>query len=172
MKLIIDPLDPESIEQALKEVRKLRDKLDDYPEKLLSAVADEAARKAEEGFGNATYTGVNDVKVRTELSQDEVKIIAEGENVAFIEFGTGIAFEEHPYGASMGLTHGSYGKGKGANPKGWVFKGEPGNAYTKELKNGVYWTKGHPPSRAMYEASKLIKEDISEIAKETWKDGK
>lgn len=171
MKIVIDPLNLKSIEDALSEIQKLRKKLEKYPEELLEALTDEAARKAEEGFGSATYTGENDVRVARTVSGDEGIVRATGENVAFIEFGAGISFEEHPYGASMGLTHGSYGKGKGANPKGWVFKGEPGNAYTKELKDGVYWTKGHPPARAMYEAGKLIKEETPRIAKEIWKNG-
>jgi hypothetical protein len=169
MKIIIDPLDSESVEEALREIRKLKAKVEAYPEKLLNAIVDDAARKAEEGFAGATYTGKNDVRVTTEVNNNEAVIKASGENVAFIEFGTGVAYEEHPYGASMGLTHGSYGKGKGNNPKGWVFKGEPGNAYTKELKDGVYWTKGQPPARAMYEAGKLIKEETAMIAKEVWK---
>lgn len=168
-KIVVDPLDPKSIAEAINEVKKLRAKVEKYPEHLLSVIVEDASRKAQEGFSAATYTGVNDVRVSTSVIGNEGKVIATGESVAFIEFGTGVAYEEHPYGSSMGLTHGSYGKGKGANPKGWVYKGEPGNAYTKEVRDGVYWTKGQPPARAMYEAGKYIKDEAGRIAKEVWK---
>lgn len=119
-------------------------------------------------FAQALYTGVNDVAVEVKrVSDTQYQVIASGETVLFIEFGTGISNPTLTEPSGLTYPHGTYGKGKGANPNGWVYVGEQGNAgQPLKDKTGVYKTKGVPPARAMYDASKDMRKEIAKIFRE------
>lgn len=122
----------------------------------------ENTERIQEEFSSALYAGDNDVVVRYEMNENEAKIIASGSSVLFIEYGTGVAYPEHPTGK---YKHGTYGKGLGANPKGWYYYGSAGNlgevpANPELAKKGLIHTKGNPPAAIMYNAEKRIREQI------------
>lgn len=163
-------LSRKGIEQAQKE-------LQDYKRELLEArlstfvkrLAERGVTVAQARFASAQYDGTNDVTVRYEVDGAKATIYAEGNAVAFIEFGTGVKYPTHPSGM---FSHGTYGQGKGANPNGWVYKGEPGTAGTEltdrngKVREGVYRTKGNPPAMAMWGAV----EEMSAVITSTWKE--
>lgn len=113
------------------------------------------------------YAGTNDVVISVEPTATGYKVVATGQAVLFIEFGTGILNPEHPQSSEFGFSHGTYGKGKGANEKGWIYVGEQGNA-GQPIREGVYRTYGNPPAKAMYYAAKDMKAEIYTIAKEVF----
>lgn len=163
MKITIDPFDRKSITAAIK-------KLEQY-ERDFKAKESEFVRRLKElgvsvattGFSMADYDGINDVLIAETQSGPRALVIAYGETVGFIEFGTGVRFREYD---SAGLefkppAHGTYGKGKGKNPKGWYFKQHEGAA-------GRH-TFGNPPAEAMRTARDTMIEQVTQIAREVWK---
>ena len=119
-------------------------------------------------FTNAMYAGKNDVEVEVKrVSSTHYQVIASGETVLFIEFGTGINNPELVEPSGLTYQHGTYGKGHGADPNGWVYVGEQGNA-GQPIREGVYRTYGNPPAKAMYYAAKDMKAEIYTIAKEVF----
>ena len=163
MKITVDPLDSKSIREAIR-------KLDQYEKEFKTKEAEFVRRLmelgvsvAETGFAMADYDGINDVLIAETQNGSRAAIIAYGETVGFIEFGTGVKFREYN-SSSTEFTpppHGSYGKGKGANPKGWYFSQGIGAA-------GRH-TFGNPPAEAMLTARDAMVERVAQVAREVWK---
>lgn len=166
MKITIDPFNPASIAAAVKAVEQyekdFRTKVAEFTRRL----AEIGVRVASAGFETADYDGTNDVSVTMEQIGDRVAVIASGETVGFIEFGTGVRHPEWvdsrnasgaPYTPPA---HGTYGKGKGANPKGWYFSPSPGASQH---------TYGNTPAYAMLTARDEMVENVTRIAREVWK---
>ena len=159
MKIVIDPLDPKSIDKAIAQIKAYERQFDAQVTEFVKRLATLGLTVAKVGFDTADYDGENDVVVRMEQSGTTATIIASGETVGFIEFGTGIKFPEWTGSSTTGYTpprHGTYGKGKGANPKGWWF-------------GSSYHTYGNRPAEAMLTAREVMIENITRIAREVWK---
>lgn len=154
------------IEDVQKRIASYQNELPERIDRMLERLATIGATEARINFSAAMYAGKNDVEVEVvPVSKTKYQVKASGESVMFIEFGTGILNPEHPQSAEFGFQHGTYGKGKGANPNGWVYVGEQGNA-GQPVREGVYRTFGNPPARAMYDAAKEMRSEIYNIARE------
>lgn len=163
MKITIDPFDKKSIAAAIKQLEQYKKDFLVKEELFVRRLAEIGVSVASAGFATADYDGENDVQVRMEFAGNRATVIAEGETVGFIEFGTGI---KHPEWDNSGMAytpppHGSYGKGKGANPKGWYFSVGEGAA--------ARHTYGNPPAEAMRTARDTMIERITQIAREVWR---
>lgn len=156
-----------NLDKVISRIENYRKELNDKVNRLLERLSVLGAYRARVLFTNAMYAGHNDVEVSVETTTTGYKVVATGSVVLFIEFGTGISNPEHPQSSEFGFSHGTYGKGKGANENGWVYVGEQGNA-GQPIKNGVYRTYGNPPAKAMYNAAKDMKAEIYNIAKEVF----
>lgn len=158
----------ETIKHLERTKRNLGIKVHDFLDRL----GQEGYKVANAKFANALYAGLNDVQVSLKWETDtELHLIAEGEAVLFIEFGTGTLYENYPGELPDGVVeHGKYGKGKGAKPP-WIYKGEPGNAgqiiYHK-MDGHIVRTFGNPPARAMFDAGQEMRNRIAEIAREVF----
>lgn len=160
------------LDKVIKRLDKLADELSNY-KILLEKLAEIGVDVAQAKFTRATYDGTNDVKVHSEwINDNTIQVIANGHAVTFIEFGTGVTYsEQHPLASEMGAIRGSYGKGKGRRSS-WTYygvKGTNGRFIRSSDKGDVYRTHGNPPARAMYLASKEIKQKILDICKEVFK---
>lgn len=188
----INVFDSSSIDKAIKELKQIQKKLDEGCKTLVELLADIGVKKAQANFDVAIYAGDNaEVKVTSKISKNGKTYIAtvsaNGENVGFIEFGTGINFEfpysDMPdYETSIPM-HGTYGKLQGANPYGWWYKGSPnGNMplgteqavrYTKKygevIKKGTMHTYGNPANSSMHNAYMELQNEISRCVKEAFK---
>lgn len=164
MKLEVGIGELDKIYDALNALKK---KIESKTNELVSRLATHGVYVAGVQYSSAIYSGLNDVTVEAEISGNKATITANGQAVLFIEFGAGILNPEHPKGAEMGFMHGTYGKGKGANPKGWAYVGSPGNN-SQEIRPGVYRTYGNPPAMAMYNSAKELKQMYVDIAKEVF----
>lgn len=156
-KITID-LSAKSIDSAIKEVRKYKAWVLAKEKELRLRLATLGASVASIRFSTAIYNGTNDVTVRVEDDGSMATIYAEGESVAFIEFGAGAKYGYgHPQAGKFGVGPGTYpdGKGNWDNPKGWYI---PGGEHTY----------GNPPAQAMYGAVQTITEQITMIAKEVF----
>lgn len=155
-------------------VDKVINRLDSYkrqiPSKmnlLMERLATIGAYRARADFSAAMYAGENDVEITVNPIANGYEVVASGKSVLFIEFGTGVINPEHPKSGEFGFSHGTYGKGKGADPNGWVYVGEQGNA-GQTIREGVYRTRGNPPAKAMYNSSEEVRRRIQEIAREVF----
>ena len=108
-------------------------------------------------FAEAPYVGKNDVSVRIDDTGSVAVIYAEGQSVAFIEFGAGAKYGYgHPQAAEFGVGPGTYPDGKGHwnDPKGWWYGGQH--------------TYGNTPAMAMYLAVQEMTAQLTEIAREVF----
>lgn len=155
--------------EALRVVEEYQKRLTDKTNELIHRLAEIGVEVARAGFEAAPYDGIKEFSVTFEdRDTNTVAVIATGRTVLFLEFGAGVYYpDSHPY--ANGMVHGTYGKGKGANPY-WFYTGQPGTA-GGELAYGhinTTITHGNPASMAMYEAHKRVKEDIVRIAREVF----
>ena len=162
MNITIDPFDKKSIDAAVKQLEKYKKDFLEKEAEFIRRLKELGVSVASAGFATADYDGVNDVLIAETQNGNRAAVIAYGETVGFIEFGTGVKYPEWD-DTGMDYTppkHGTYGKGKGANPKGWWFSTSPGSAQR---------TYGNPPAEAMLEARNSMVEQVVQIAREVWK---
>lgn len=163
MKIVIDPFDRKSIDNAIKEVKRYKQEFEAKEKEFVRRLAELGVSVASTGFAMADYDGVNDVQVTMEQGGGSAVVTAFGETVGFIEFGTGVKYPEWD-ASGMEYTppkHGTYGKGRGKNPHGWYFKQSDGAA--------ARHTYGNQPAEAMRTARDVMVERVIQIAREVWK---
>ena len=157
--ITVDPLSRNSIQDAIKELKKYKKWIADKERELRIRLATRGATVASIQFARAIYSGTNDVSVRVDDTGTVAVIYAEGSAVAFIEFGSGATYGYgHPLNSEFGTGPGTYPDGKGHwdNPNGWWF-GSGQHTY------------GNPPAMAMYSAVKEITENLTKIAAEVFR---
>ena len=162
MKIKINPFDKSSIDSAIKQLQEYKKDFLAKEQIFVKRLAAIGVSVASTGFAVADYDGINDVTVRLEWNGNKATVIAEGETVGFIEFGTGITNPEWD-NSGMDYTppkHGTYGKGHGKRPKGWYFSPGAGS---------VQHTMGNPPAEAMRTARDVMIEKVTQIAREVWR---
>ena len=169
-KVISFSLGTKGINYAIREIEKYKvdfqKKVDSYRERI----ANEIATNASLNFGSA----VIDDRVRGGPRKPNVHVsvndtgsiavvIADGEDAVWCEFGAGVyhngsvGSSPNPYGAELGFTIGSYGKGYGkANAWGYYDDGE------------LVITRGTPASMPMYNAVQEITKKAIKIAQEVF----
>jgi hypothetical protein len=163
MKITIDPFDKKSITAAIKKLEQYEKEFQLKEAEFVRRLKELGVSVAQTGFALADYDGVNDVLIAETQSGPRAAVIAYGETVGFIEFGTGVKFREYD-SSSTEFTppaHGTYGKGKGANPKGWYFSQGEG-------AHGRH-TYGNPPGEVMLTARDVMVERVIQVAREVWK---
>ena len=141
---------------------------------LVERLAKMASAKAQSLYSSALYAGTNDVK--TDYKMDgklSAVVTAEGEAVTFIEYGTGMYPEPPADMNEQGYTHGTYGKGHGANPP-WYYYGEQGNTPDTMVvrddpsKGTVVRTFGNPANLCLHLAKQHVEEQLVNVAKEVF----
>lgn len=162
MKIVIDPFDPNSVKKAVSLVKQYKQDFLAKEKIFVQRLAEIGVSVVTSGFATADYDGIKDVQVTMTQSGTSAAVIAFGETVGFIEFGTGIKYPEWD---NLGMEytppkHGTYGKGQGKNPKGWYFSNGKGSAKH---------TYGNQPAEAMRTARDVMVERIVQIAREVWK---
>lgn len=159
MKIVIDPFDGKSVENAIAQLRQYEKWVLEKENLLRQRLATLGASVASIEFSRAIYSGTNDVSVRVDDTGRTATIYAEGSAVAFIEFGSGDRYGHgHPMNAQFGTGPGTYPDGKGHwdDPNGWWFA------------HGQH-TFGNPPAMAMVHARDAIVEQLTRIAREVFR---
>lgn len=163
MKIVIDPFDKKSVDAAIKAVKRYEKDFREKEIEFVRRLKEIGVSVAETGFALADYDGENDVLIAESQNGTRAVVIAYGETVGFIEFGTGVKFREYDSSTTEYTPpkHGTYGKGRGKNPHGWFFKQGEGAA--------ARHTYGNPPAEAMLAARDEMIQRVTEIAREVWK---
>ena len=160
-KTIQVELSNSGLKNAVKELRRYSAWVQNKEDELRSRLAMLCATVASIQFSRAIYNGSNDVSVRVDDTGSVAVIYAEGESVAFIEFGSGKKYGYgHPQATELGFGPGTWsdgpdGKGHWDDDRGWWY-GSGQHSY------------GNPPAMAMYSAVKEITENVTKIAKEVF----
>lgn len=160
-KTIRIELSDSSINNAIKELRRYSAWVQSKEAELRSRLAMMGATVASIQFSRAIYNGTNDISVRVDDTGSVAVIYAEGESVAFIEFGSGIKYGYgHPLAGEFGFGPGTWsdgdeGKGHWDNEHGWWY-GSGQHSY------------GNPPAMALVKARDEIVENVTRIAKEVF----
>lgn len=163
MKIRINPFDKASIDQAIKQLKEYERDFEIKEKEFFRRLAEIGVTTARGIYSIADYDGVNDVTVALVEKSNGYDVVAAGQSVGFIEFGTGV---NNPEWDNTGMDytppkHGTYGKKLGANPKGWYYTPNPG-------AKAVH-TYGNPPAEAMRTARDQIVENVIRVAREVWR---
>lgn len=163
-----------NFKSVIRSLEREKGKLEKKVHNFIERLGQEGYKVANAKFATALYAGTNDVKVELKWEDDlTLHLIANGDAVAFIEFGTGVIAEPYPKQVEGITPRGQYGKKKGAHPP-WFYNGDPGNlGHQKRRRDGtsdpnVVVTWGNPPARAMFDAATKMKWEVRNIAKEVF----
>lgn len=157
MKRITYTLDVQSIDAAIKELRSFQRWVEERLDVLCQRLAEVAKTEIAVGRG---YTEGGEVEVYTLPVQNGYQVVAAGEAVFFLEYGTGTLAGTGEYlGVPPVSTHpGSYSDSMGAG------------TYSEWVNNGMVgvYKYTHAPRSGMYYGMKAAKESIMQIAKEVF----
>lgn len=157
----INGISEATINATVQELRRYAEWVERKENELLTKLAEHGKNVASVKFATAKYDGTNDVSVRVDSTGSVAVIYAEGEAVAFIEFGSGAKegyghpqAGEHGFGPGTWST-GESGKGHWDSPNGWYYE------HGKK-------SHGNPPAMAMYDAVQAMTAEITTIAREVF----
>ena len=156
-------LDKQDIDRAIKELRAFKREFLKREKRLIEGLAEIGLKEASVRFTTAMYDGTNDVSVHLDKANNGYVIVADGQAVAFIEFGAGVyhnTSEPYPNPRPDGIVGiGEYGKGMGKR-KAWGYKNDDGE---------VVITRGNPAAMPMWYASEEIKNSVLKVVKEVFR---
>lgn len=177
-KVNIDLRDPSTLDNVIEELDKFCEVIDKLTLAVVKRLVDEGVSIARVKYASAIYAGTNDVSVEGRMIDDHTGVIsANGNSVLFIEFGTGITKADNPMEraevSGNVMPHGWYGSGRGANPKGWFYKGKmPDNAPsgTEPARNrdGIIHTYGNDANSCLYFAREELEREFKRIVQEEY----
>lgn len=155
-------LNEKSITKAIQEIERYKKWVKEKTDMLTERLALIGAKEASVRFANAIYDGDNDVEVEVNPISNGWAIVAQGQAVAFIEFGAGVYHnpsEPYPEPRPNGIVGiGEYGKGKGKS-KTWGFYDDSGE---------LVLTHGNPAAMPMWYASEEMRRELLKIAREVF----
>lgn len=166
-KININPLSYSSIQKAINELEEYKKWVVRKSEELTERLATLGATVASLNFSRAVYNGINDVQMSVEPIENGYKIVASGQAVAFIEFGSGARYsgsypaektEVDPAITKPGSWSDDGGEGHWNAPGGWWLPKEKGGGHSY----------GNPPAMAMYYAAREVEDKIKAIAQEVF----
>ncbi len=160
MKIKINLLNSESVKEAIFKIDKYKKSLPEKANRIVTELAKMGAQIVEYSYSENIY---EDYEVSCIVNGNSAMIIAEGDDVVFLEFGAGVLTNDYTEGMETeGLPPiypGSYSETEGLkmfSRYGYWF--HAGKKYT-----------GLVPMRGFYFASKEIKEQAVEVAKKVFK---
>lgn len=158
MNIQVNGLDPESVRNAVTELRQYQSDIDGKMRQVCEKLAHIGQVRASVGFSNAIYDGTNDVSVTAEPFDNGWKVRASGHATLFIEFGSGTIGYGHPEPQEYGpgtWSDSESGKRHWQDPNGWYY------AHGRK-------SFGNPPAAAMYYAEQDIRREIETVVKEVF----
>ncbi len=166
-----------TLQKAIDAIEELEERINQKTKLFMERLAEVGITEARANFDTALYDGHNDVKVDSTpewVDEETLLIKAQGQAIAFIEFGTGVWNTGwHPKAVEHGAHRGEYGQGKGQN-KAWGYYGDPSqaNSGTAHIVDGskgtVIVTRGNDPNYCMYDAGQAMRREVERIAKEVF----
>ena len=148
------------LNEAIRKVENLHKTLPERNKRFLERLAEIGAKVARSSFYEAGADGI--VTGFEWRGENTLVMYAQGKEVAFWEFGTGVYYnptDPYPIPRPAGVKGiGEYGKGYGKR-RAWAYKEESGERVV---------TRGIPASKSMWEGYKSMRDRIGEIAREVF----
>lgn len=161
-KVIQFSLNKADIDRAIGEIEQYKREFLAKEKQLLEGLAMIGLKEASVRFTTAMYDGTNDTNVSLNVISNGYSIVAEGQAVAFIEFGAGVyhnTSEPYPNPRPSGVVGiGEYGKGKGKQ-QAWGYKDD---------NDELVITRGNPAAMPMWYASEEIKSSVLKVVREVF----
>ena len=175
-QISLDVLDPKSIDAAIEQLESYAAWVEDRTAEFLHRLAQEAVPLAEEFIDKCESDGEKGtIAVKAVyLSDGQIAITAEGDQILFLEFGTGVQTypDDHPDKPEEIVGRGEYGKKKGRQ-KTWGFKADgqtPGRyGWNPKTTADVILTHGIPAQKPMYFTVQEVERIAEAIAREVFK---
>lgn len=168
LKKITMRLNSRDISKAIKELKKYRTSLNDKNELFIKRLAEIGIpvieQRINEARGDSSKEHLTHIEVNRFGNYAQAKLIVQGNDIMFIEFGAGIHYNTspgdslHPKGSELGYTIGSYGKGQGKRDS-WFYYADSGEAVMSH---------GTEATMPVYSASVEIRNNMIRIAKEVF----
>ena len=188
MQIKIDIYDPSTVTAAIRELKKRQTWVKKKTQLFIRRLGEIGVDDADYWYNSnlTQLAGTKDIqtKVKYDFSGTHytATVIAQGEEVLFVEFGEGIFYPDDyearddlaPNSAPVHL-HGFMGKGKGANPKGWIYVGNPEpynprGTFRPKGRKKIMRTKGSPATPAMYLTKQGLMRQMDKIVWEVFHD--
>lgn len=163
-----------SISKAITEVEQYRDRVKKSAEEIarrLSLMGYDVAYQIMSGhiYSGATLNSLTIV----EKSPTKFVLMAGSKALLFFEFGAGVIGYGHPLAGKFGMGPGTFPDQKHAlDPNGWWFPTDDPNLILRKDKDGQGWghSYGNEPHMPFYEASRKMRDDLLQVAKEVMRD--
>lgn len=160
--ITINLLDPESIAKAVREIDEYSQWVQQKADALAKRLAAYGLRQVRIGYNAAVYDQDKDIEVSVENRGDNTyAVVAEGHDVLFLEFGSGIKYGAgHPLDSEFGYGPGTYpGQTHVPDPGYWWYTGKDGKSH---------YSVGNAPSMVMYLTANELRNELVSIAKEVF----
>ena len=155
-------LGAKEIDRAVRKLNRYKQEFLAREKRLIEGLAEIGLKEASVRFTTAMYDGTNDVSVHLDETKNGYVIVADGQAVAFIEFGAGVyhnGSEPYPNPRPKGIVGiGEYGKGHGKQ-KAWGYMDE---------NDELVITRGNPAAMPLWYASEEIKNSVLKVVKEVF----
>lgn len=100
-------------------------------------------------------------------------LMAASKAILFFEFGAGVSGGGHPLAGDFGMGPGTYpGQTHAFNPNGWWFPTDDPNLIVKTNRDGQGFghSYGNPPHMPFYNASRRMRDDLLDVAREVFQE--
>lgn len=167
-KIVINPLDPDSIAKAIKELEKRKEHIHKCVENLVRLLTKLGVEKARDLV--PVDTGVAQASIIGYFDEAEgIGIIRAGGYCKYIEFGTGVRGRDspHPSAEYKAIMQWAYNSGATIfttkdGREGWFYPADDGS---------WRFTEGMQSRPFMYETAQYLKREAQRLAKETFSGG-
>ena len=159
LNIEVNLFDQASLKRAAEQIRAYEKRFREKQEIFVKRLADECVKVIQAKYAPPQpYAGQQvDIEVNAVFEGLSATIVASGETLLFLEFGTGVTHREASYGP---FKHGTYGQGKGRQ-KIWGF-------YLNGDKESLVLTSGNDPIEAFPAAERRIEEIFANVAREVF----
>ena len=166
MKIKVNPLDPDSIDEAIAEIERYETFVAEKAQELVRLLKELGVEKAKELV--PVDTGVAQASIIGYMDEDK-GIIQAGGYCKYIEFGTGVRGlgSQHPSPEYLAIMQWAYNSGATIfttkdGREGWYYPADDGS---------WRFTEGMPSRPFMFETAQYLKREASRLAKEAFING-
>lgn len=168
-RIVVDPYEPKSIDEAIKEIKKNKQDLQKKAKMVCKRLAEVGLSVARIYFIPEAWSGNADVTLTVEPMSNGYKLVADGEDVLFMEFGAGVTaglgYDTKEIAPPVDISIGSWSR-EHSGPFWKTWQKNPATAHW--YYNGRAFD-GIAPQMGMYHASKESKAQIEKVVKEVFK---
>ena len=162
-EIVFNAFDIDGLRQEARRLETLSERMEEIGQEICRRLAEIGVEVASLHYANGWIDGNNEVEVTTRPTENGCAIVASGEDVFFLEFGTGVS-------AGNGYDTSEITPPVSIEPGSWS------ETHSKQFSEKGYWHYGGrrfigtAPRMGMYHAAKEVQEQAQRIAQEVIND--